>query len=95
MFETKKLTIEKIEQRRLERKPMKRKNRRRKITRHYCKKCGEPKHYICLEHHSVVVKKTIWRIISRPRYYARKIYFSFAVKLGLAENKKSAKLRQN
>ena len=48
MFETKKLTREKIEQKRAERKGIRNINRKRKITRHCCSLCGEPKSYVCL-----------------------------------------------
>ncbi|HEY0428702.1 MAG TPA: hypothetical protein VGC76_13055 [Pyrinomonadaceae bacterium] len=68
--------LSKIEQRRLERKPNKRKNRRRKITRHSCKECNEPKHYICFNHNSDVRRYSkVERFFKRLRYKTKKLFF--------------------
>ncbi len=85
MFETKKLSREKIEQRRLERKPIKRANRNKRIIKQCCKQCGEPKHYICLDHHTMPTPKISELILKKLRYYSRKLYFSLARKLNFAE----------
>jgi hypothetical protein len=64
-----------------------RKKRTRKIARQCCKECGQPKHYICLEHNSQIklkIKPTIFKTLSkRFRVYSRKVYFNLARKLGL------------
>lgn len=82
MFETKKLTKEKIEQRRQERRAVKRANQRRKITRHCCNECGQPKHYICLEHNQHLKKPFLLRLPQRIRYYSRKFYFNLVRRFG-------------
>lgn len=86
MFETKKLSREKIERRRLERKAN-RKYRRRRITLHCCQECGQPKSYICLEHNLNKKKPFIKKILKKIRYNSKKFYFGLAVKFGLAINK--------
>ncbi len=80
MFETKKLSREIIEQRRKERKLVKRANRKI-IKKSCCKECGQPKHYVCLEHNPYRRKSFFNKLIKKRRYYARKIYFSVAKKL--------------
>ncbi len=62
-----------------------RKNRKSKIVRHCCKDCGQPKHYICLEHNQYK-KRTMFQMFQKcVRYYLRKLYFNFGKKLGFAE----------
>lgn len=82
MFETKNLSREMIELRRKERKPIKRANRRKNIKRSCCKECGQPKHYICLEHNSHKKLGFIKRIQKLIRYNLRKIFFNVFAKLG-------------
>jgi uncharacterized protein YuzE len=59
------------------------KNRKGKIVRHCCKLCGQPKHYICLEHNHQIKPAFFKRLPKRFRYYLRKLYFNAARKLGL------------
>ena len=69
-----------IEKRRAERKDRKR-ARRKTIKRHCCRQCGEPKHYICLEHNHNRKASFLKRIVRKSRRYGRKIYFMLAAKL--------------
>ncbi len=74
MFVTKKLTREIIEQRRIERKVIKKKNRNR-----------QPKHKYSLKHNQHP-RKSFFKILFRKRrYYARKIFFTVAEKLGFVD----------
>jgi uncharacterized protein YuzE len=59
-----------------------RKNRKRKIVRHCCKKCGQPKHYICLEHGQKFKQTIFKRLPKKFKYYTKKFYFNVAQKLG-------------
>ncbi len=77
-----KLSRETIEQRREERKEVKRKNRRKRITRHCCQQCGQPKHYICLEHNHNLREPFFKRLPKQIKYYSRKLYFTMAKKAG-------------
>ena len=71
MFETENLTDEIIKQRRKD----KSRNRKKTIKRHCCSLCGEPKRYICLDHHPRP-RKGLRRIWGRIKYYSRKTYFN-------------------
>jgi uncharacterized protein YfbU (UPF0304 family) len=62
-----------------------RKNRKKKIVRACCKDCGQPKHYICLEHNQYKRRTIFQTLRKRVRYYSRKLYFNFGKKLGFAE----------
>lgn len=57
---------------------VRRKNRKNKITRHCCKHCGRPKHYVCLNHHQMPTPKISFLIRKRIRYFSRKICFNLA-----------------
>ena len=87
MFETKKLTREIIEQRRKERRPISRQYRNGIIKKHCCQKCGQPKHYVCLKHNQYrPLKESVFRKLFRKRrYYARKLFFTVARKLGFVQ----------
>jgi hypothetical protein len=61
-----------------------RKNRKRKIVRHCCQECGQPKHYICLQHNQQIKPPIFKVILKRFRYYSKKFYFNVAGRLGLA-----------
>jgi len=74
MFETKKLTREKIEQRRKERKAIKRKP-----------KIAHPERYVCVKQSSHRKELYFKRLFRKRRYYARKLYFSVAKTFGLVE----------
>ncbi len=80
MFETEELSTEKIEQSRTEGKSSRTANRKKKITRHCCLECGEPKHYVCLEHHNFQ-KTGLQRIYAKARSGVRTVYFTLARKL--------------
>lgn len=58
--------------------------RKRYVKRCRCKKCGKPKHYICLEHHPH--RKTgVKRLLHKIRYNSKRLYFYMAKKLNLVE----------
>lgn len=62
--------------------------RRKSLKRHCCKKCGQQKHYVCLEHHQfkkTEVEKFLERPLPRIQYYLRKLYFSSMRKLKFIE----------
>ncbi len=80
MFETENLTDEIIEQRR-----EKSRNRKRTIKRCRCKLCGEPKHYICLNHPPPRPLKGLRRILKRIKYHSRKVYFNLLKNLKFVE----------
>jgi hypothetical protein len=61
-----------------------RKNRKRKIVRHCCPKCGQPKHYICLQHNQQIKPPIFKVILKRFRYYTKKFYYNVAGRFGLA-----------
>ena len=78
MNEAKQLT----EEQRIEKKRRK-KQQRRTIRRHCCSECGQPKHYICLEHNLPNPKGTrLSKVPKKIRYYSRKLFFNFARNLG-------------
>jgi hypothetical protein len=60
-----------------------RKDRKRKIVRHCCKECGQPKHYICLQHNQQIKPPIFKVILKKLRRYAKKFYFGAAGRFGL------------
>lgn len=84
MIEQLNQTDDKQEARKLKR-AARRKNARKKITKQCCSQCGQPKHYICLEHNPYKKRSFFKRLPSRVRYYSRKFYFNLATRIGLAE----------
>jgi hypothetical protein len=62
-----------------------RKRRRRTIKRSCCSQCGQPKHYICLEHHRQKKRAFFKRFPNRLRYHTKKFCFKLAEKLGLIQ----------
>jgi hypothetical protein len=83
-----KLTRETIERRRAERKVLRNKNRRRTIRKACCKECGQPKHYVCLEHHQFP-NKGFKRFHKKVRQFARKMKFILAKSLNLLNDKQN------
>lgn len=73
MFETENLTEEVIKQRRKD----KSRNRKRTIKRHCCSLCGEPKHYVCLEHHPNQRNKGFRKLWKKLRYNSKNLYFNW------------------
>jgi hypothetical protein len=62
-----------------------RKRRRRTIKRVCCSQCGQPKHYICLEHNTQIKQTIFKRFPNRLRYHTKKFCFKLAEKLGLIQ----------
>ncbi len=62
-----------------------RKRRRRTIKRVCCSQCGQPKHYICLEHNTQIKQTIFKRFPNRLRYHTKKFCFNLAEKLGLIQ----------
>jgi hypothetical protein len=79
------------EQLRKEMRAAKRKRRRQSgAGKSCCRFCGKPKHRICLEHHSfkkTEIEKLLLKPFRKTRYYARKMFFTVARKLGFVEDK--------
>ena len=76
---------------RKEKRAARRKLRRGKITKHCCQVCGKPKHYICLEHNQHWFgEPSFKKFFRKRRYYARKLFFTLAEKLGFVSRSKPA-----
>lgn len=76
--------LSEIEQLREEKRAARRGNRKRYLKRSRCRECGQPKKYICLEHHPH--RKTgVKRLLHKIRYYSKRLYFYIAKKLNLVE----------
>lgn len=75
--------LSKAQQLRKEKRAARRKRRRRYIRKGCCSQCGQPKHYICLEHnqHRHFGESFFKRLFRKRRYYARKLLFTLAEKL--------------
>ncbi|MDQ2747818.1 MAG: hypothetical protein M3T96_11235 [Acidobacteriota bacterium] len=72
------------EQLRKETRAARRKRRRGYLKKLCCKQCGEPKHYVCLEHHNFK-KKGLEKLYSKFNRYARKFYFNLKKRLNFVE----------
>lgn len=73
------------DQKRKERRAARRNAKRRYVKKNCCRECGQPKHYICLEHNSNL-RKPLWkRFISKSRYNSRKLFFNLARKVGFVD----------
>ncbi len=80
------VAIENSEESLKQQRAARRKMGRRYLKKHCCRKCGQPKHYVCLQHnfHQHPVKESSFKkLLRRRRYYARKLYFTVARKLRL------------
>lgn len=77
--------LSEVEQMRKEKRAARKKRQRRTLKRHCCEMCGQPKHYICLEHNQNRKESFLKRLFRKRRYYVRKVYFSLAAKLGFIE----------
>lgn len=76
--------LSETEQLREEKIAARRKKRKRYVKRCRCRECGQPKHYICLEHHPR--RKTgIKKLLHQIRYQSKKLLFNLAEGLGLIE----------
>ena len=86
MFETEKLTREIIEQRRKVQRPISRQYRKGIIKKHCCNQCGQPKAYVCLTHSEHLFRPSFFKVFKKlfkkTRYFARKLFFTAARRLG-------------
>ncbi len=57
--------------------------KRRNHSKRHCEQCGQPKHYVCQEHHNFQ-KKGLKKIYAKIRRRVRKFYFGLSEKFKFA-----------